>query len=126
MVVCLVIGVLVQVCIAAPILRYLRVYERGKALWPKTFVRTHVVGEGAYRSALVREERTVFSPPAQIDVVAATSAFLGMMWLPALPVVLIGLLFEADSGPGPALVFGVPGLFLSGAIMCTGPGLLER
>jgi hypothetical protein len=115
------------VCVAAPIVGYLRAYERGKNLWPRTFVRTYRVGEGAYRSMEVREERSVFVPPANVDVVAATGAFLGMMWLPSAPFVLVGLLCEADhKGPGPALIFGLSGMALSFAIMCTGPGLLER
>jgi hypothetical protein len=44
------------------------------------------------------------------------------MWLPALPVVGIGLLLDA----GPAWSFGLAGMALSFAILCTGPGLLER
>jgi hypothetical protein len=123
--ICLVVGAVI--CIATPFVSYVRAYDRGKKLWPQTFVRTYRVGEGAYRSMEVREERSVFAPPAKVDVVAATSAFLGMMWLPAAPFVALGLLVEGDGkGPGPVVFFGLTGMVLSVAILLTGPRLLER
>jgi len=122
--ICLVVGAVI--CLATPIVSYMRAYDRGKRLWPQTFVRTYRVGEGAYRSMEVREERSVFVPPANVDLVAATSAFLGMMWLPAAPFVIVGLLVEGDKGPGPAVFFGLTGMVLSFAILLTGPRLLER
>jgi hypothetical protein len=115
-------------CVVAPMTRFSRAMARGKAMWPRTVVRTLEAPLGAYRSSTVREERTIHAPPRFVEIVAIVSAFMGMAWLPSLPIVGLGLAVEADKGggPGPALVFGLTGMALSIGIFVTGPRLLER
>jgi hypothetical protein len=114
-------------CIVAPLNRYTNALERGRATWPHTLVVTHETPGGAYRGSVVREEHVVLAPPRLVKGVAMASAFMGMMWIPSLPIVGFGILFEAGCGKiGPAIAFGSTGMALSLAIFVTGPKLLER
>lgn len=113
-------------CVVLPFATYRGSLERGKRLWPQAIVRTYVVPDGAYRSAVVRDETEILAPPRIVRVVGAMSAFLGMAWIPSAPCVLLGLAEESSQGLGPALLFGVPGCLLSIAIFATGPRLLKR
>jgi len=106
---------------------YMHVHKTNRPGWN---AEEQVVADraGAYRSSqktvgIVERMRDV---PSEVQVAAIVALFFGIMWIPSIPLVAIGCMVEADEGPGLAMLFGVPGIFLSIAHLVLGIRFTKR
>lgn len=106
---------------------FMHLHKRNRAGWN---TEEPVVADraGAYRSSqktvgIVERIRDV---PTEVQVAAIIALFFGIMWIPSIPIVGVGVMVEADEGPGLAMLFGIPGLFLSFAHLILGLRFTKR
>ncbi len=101
--------------------------RRNQASWNET-VQVVAPPTGAYRDG---ERRVGFVElvrqiPGRIQVAAIVALVFGVMWLPSIPLVGLGVAVEADHSPGLATFFGIPGIPLSIAHFVLGLRITKR
>jgi len=101
--------------------------RRNQASWNES-VEVVTPPTGAYRDGERRigfVERVRQIPP-RVQTAAIVALVFGVMWLPSLPLVGLGVAVEADDGPGLATFFGIPGIALSIAHFVLGLRITKR
>lgn len=83
---------------------------------------------GAYRSSqktvgIVERMRDI---PGAVQGAAIAAMFFGIMWIPSIPLVGVGVAIELEHGPGLATLFGIPGIPLSIAHLVLGIRFTKR
>lgn len=83
---------------------------------------------GAYRSSqkVVGIVERIRDVPTEVQVAAIVALFFGIMWIPSIPLVGVGMMVEADEGAGLATLFGIPGILLSIAHLVLGIRFTKR
>ena len=109
---------------------FMALYRRNRAGW-NAEEQVMVDRAGAYRSSqksvgIVERIRDV---TAAVQAAAITAMFFGIMWIPSIPIVGLGVMMELDKpghGPGLATLFGIPGIPLSIAHLVLGIRFTKR
>lgn len=109
---------------------FMHLQQRNRAEWN---AEEAVVADraGAYRSSqkavgIVERIRDI---PSEVQVAAILALFFGVMWIPSIPIVGVGVLFELDGSrgtPGLATLFGTTGIPLSIAHFILGVRFTKR
>lgn len=101
--------------------------RRNQASWNES-VEVVTPPTGAYRDGerrigFVERVRQI---PARVQTAAILALVFGVMWLPSIPLVGLGVAVEADDGAGLATFFGIPGIPLSIAHFVLGLRITKR
>ncbi|NOU28203.1 MAG: hypothetical protein HOO96_09890 [Polyangiaceae bacterium] len=101
--------------------------RRNQASWNES-VEVVTPPTGAYRDGERRVgfvERVRQIPP-RVQTAAIVALVFGVMWLPSIPLVGLGVAVESDDGAGLATLFGIPGIPLSIAHFVLGLRITKR
>lgn len=121
-------------CVLGPLLvaavviaSYRAAVRRNEASWNET-VEVVAPPTGAYRDGARRVGfvELVRQIPGRIQVAAILGLMFGVMWLPSIPLVGLGVAVESDHTPGLATFFGIPGIPLSIAHFVLGLRITKR
>lgn len=122
--------------LVVPVIATSIVLDRNPHAWARRYrgdVREHETGQGAFRSAVVRESRWSIvggALPLPVFIAAMSAFFLGQMFVPTAPAALMGVFISLDHLDRNAWTLGVAISWLPGTLSAiytfrTGAALLR-